>query len=218
MNRKVPESLSYHETATVNGEPRRLAIINSDNLDTKTLLSLPEEDLPHGGLVYWRDNFWLITAKDANNELYTRCTMRQCNHLLRFISGGNIIERWCIVEDGTKYLTGELEDRDFIVKRGDTRISMIIAKDEYTVDFGRDSRFIIDDEGVKAPLAYRLTKPLKTNSVYGGRGVYAFVLQECNTEDADNLVLQIPDYYKYFNEDGTPISTPPSGKSDGRWL
>lgn len=102
LNAKLPASLSYHH-AIIDGEQRNLAIINSDNLNQKTLCTMPGESLPHGGVVEWMNNFWLITELDANNEVYSKGVMRQCNYQLRWISSdGNIIERWCIVEDGTK--------------------------------------------------------------------------------------------------------------------
>ena len=142
---KIPGSLSY-QNAVIDGEQRELAIIDADNLDTKTLCSMPGEDLPHGGLVEWMDNRWLIIERDANNEVYTKAKMRQCNYLLRWIADdGSIVERWCIVEDGTKYLTGEYSDNDFIITRGDSRIALIIAKDRYTIRLNRDDRFLIDD-------------------------------------------------------------------------
>ena len=68
IERKLPGSLSYH-TAVINGEDRELAIINTDNLDTKTLCTFPGEKLPHGGLVHWMDQYWLITEVDANSEV-----------------------------------------------------------------------------------------------------------------------------------------------------
>lgn len=102
LDLKMPTSLSYH-SLIIDGEPRELAVINSDNLNIKTLHTLPGEDLHHGGYVEWMDNHWLIIEKDANNELYTSAKMQQCNYLLKWIEeDGNIIERWCIVEDGTK--------------------------------------------------------------------------------------------------------------------
>ena len=70
LSAKLPASLSYHQL-TVNGTVRNMAVINSDNLNLKALCTMPGEDLPHGGLVEWMGNHWLITEKDANNELYT---------------------------------------------------------------------------------------------------------------------------------------------------
>lgn len=211
LRQKMPQSLSFHRGVIIDGQQRDLSIINSDNLDTKTLLSLPDEDLPHGGLVEWMNNRWLIIEKDANNEVYTRCKMRQCNYLLRWVNqSGMIVERWCIIEDGTKYLTGEYGDNHFILTRGDSRISMIIARDSETIQLERDNRFLIDDYESHTPLAYRLTKPFKMGGSYNENGVLSFVLAECNAEDDDNFDLHIADYYKYFPrpENETPVLPP----------
>lgn len=211
LNMKMPTSLSYH-ALTIDGEPRELAVINSDNLNMKMLHSLPGEDLPHGGLVEWMDNHWLIIEKDVNNELYTTAKMQQCNYLLKWIEDGNIIERWCIVEDGTKYLTGEYGDNNFVLLRGDSRVSVTIARDEHTAILNRESRFLIDDPDSEDVLAYRLTKPFKLSNTFNNEGVYKFVLTECNTEDTDNTELLIADYYKYFPRDtegGNPSPAPP---------
>lgn len=205
LNAKMLASPSYHQVI-INGEHRSLAVINSDNLNQKTLCTLPGEDLPPGGAVEWMKNHWLITEVDANNELYTKGIMRQCNYLLRWIADdGNIVERWCIVEDGTKYLTGEYGDNDFIITRGDSRISLTLPKDGYTLRLNRDDRFLIDDYGSPNVLAYRLTKPFKLGGSFGENGVLYFVLQECNTEDSDNLELHIANYYDHFpREHGGP--------------
>lgn len=214
LRTKLPDSLSYHK-AVINGEDRKLAIINSDDFNIKTLCSLPGEDLPHGGLVYWMGAYWLITEKDVNNEVYTKCKMQQCNYLLRWINDeGEIIERWSIIEDGTKYLTGEWGDNEFIMQRGDTRIVMIVAKDIETARLDRENRFLIDDYDSPSVLAYRLTKPFKLGSGFMDNGVYKFILAECNTEDDDNLELHIADYYKYFPRDDEQQYSQPESDSD----
>jgi hypothetical protein len=198
LTAKIPGNLSY-QTVTVDGVEREVAIIDSDNLDTKSIYSMPGEDLVHGGLVEWMDNYWLITARDANRTLYTRGTMRQCNYLLRWVAEDKtIVERWCIVEDGTKYLTGEYGDNDYVVVRGDSRISLTLAKDKYSIQLGRENRFLIDDYDAKDVLAYRLTKPFKLGGTYGGNGVLCFVLTECATEDTDDLERHIANYYDHF--------------------
>ena len=99
---RLPHNLSYQQ-ALVDGNPMSVAVISSDNLNQKYIYSMPGGDLPHGGLVFWEDNYWLITDKDPHNEMYCRCVMLQCNHLLKWIDKEhNIHEQWCIVEDGTK--------------------------------------------------------------------------------------------------------------------
>ena len=211
LSAKLPTSLSYHQL-TVNGAIRSMAVINSDNLNLKTLCTMPGEDLPHGGLVEWMGNHWLITERDANNELYTKGTMKQCNYLLRWIAEDDtVVERWCVIEDGTKYLTGEYGDNDFIVVRGDSRISLTLAKDEYSIQLNRNNRFLIDDYDSKNVLAYRLTKPFKLGGSYNGEGVLNFVLTECNTEDSDNIELHIANYYDHFPKEKPDEPDTPSG-------
>lgn len=95
-------------------------------------------------------------------------------------------------------LTGEYEDRNFIVSRGDTRIYMSIARNDETVKLGRTNRFIIDDVDSPRPLTYTLSKPLKLGGAFNNHGVFKFVLQEVAFTEDDNLELRIADYYKHF--------------------
>ena len=99
-------------------------------------------------------------------------------------------------------LTGEYGDRNFVINRGDSRISMILPMDEETLKLNRTSRFLIDDYGSPNVLAYRLTKPFKLGGSYNENGVLSFVLTECNTESTDNLELHVANYYDYFPRDG----------------
>lgn len=203
LNLKTKESLSYFE-ALVDGVARNVSIIDSDNLNEKKMLSLPGEDFICGTLVEWADNHWLITEKDAHNEVYTRVKLLQCNYLLKWVDDHDVIhEQWCVVEDGTKYLTGELEDRKFIVTRGDSRIAITIGRNEFTAKFNRESRFIVDDPDSDIKQAFLLTKPLKVGHTYNNNGIYIFVLQEVVTSDNDNLELGIADYYKHFPKEDT---------------
>ena len=198
LTTKLPSNLSY-QTVSIDSVSQNVAIINTDNLDEKFIFSMPGENITHGGLVEWEDNYWLVTERDAADEVYTRAKMIQCNYLLRWVDSDAVIhEQWCIIEDGTKYLTGQYEDRDFIVTRGDSRLGMIIAKNEFTTKMKRGCRFLIDDADSELMLAYELTKPFKLGSVFNGAGIFKFVLQEVNTTDDDNQDLRIADYYKYF--------------------
>lgn len=214
LQRKLPSSLSYHQV-TIDGIPQNVAIINSDNLNEKYIFSLPGEDIQHGGYVYWMDNYWLVTERDANTEVYTRAIMIQCNFHLNWIDRDGVLHnQWCIIEDGTKYLTGEYEDRDFFVTRGDSRIAMTIAKNEFTEKFNRENRFLIDDPKSSIMLAYTLSKPLKLNNVFNEHGVYKFVLQEVVNTDDDNFDLMVADYYKYHKDDAQEAAVDDSSAED----
>lgn len=233
LNNRIPDTLSYQEAVIYSretgfrytdgeemvGTTRNVAIINSDNLNEKTIIAMPGDDIEHGCLVFWMGNHWLVTERDANTTVYTKAKMIQCNHLLHWMTeDGNICEQWCVIEDGTKYLTGELEDRNFVVTRGDSRISMTIARNEETIRLNREHRFLIDDPESPIKLAYQLTKPLKLGWSFNGDGVYKFVLQEVTATINDDIVNGIADYYKYYpnnnssGADANPDPINPNGK------
>ncbi len=204
LNRRLPSTLSYC-TVPIDDIEQNVAVINSDNLNEKFIFSLPDEDILLGGLVEWMGNHWLITEKDANCTIYAKAKMVQCNHLLKWITPDKVIhEQWCIIEDGTKYMSGEIEDRNYIVTRGDSRIAMTIAKNKETSKFNRESRFLIDDVDSEHKLSYLLTKPLKLGGLYNDIGVFKFVLQEVTATCNDNHEIGVADYYKYFPKDGDP--------------
>lgn len=206
LNTRLKDSLSYHQVL-LDGVSRKVAIINSDNLNEKLMYSMPGEDIRNGSLVEWMGNHWTVVEKDANNEIYTKVKLLQCNYLLKWIvveDGEPIIkEQWCTIDDGTKYMTGQYNDRQFIVVNGDTRVAMTITRNNDTARFNRQSRFLIGDPGAATKQAFKLTKPLSVGNTYNGDGVLKFVLSEANTTDYDDFNLMIPDYFKYFpDEDG----------------
>lgn len=118
IDRRLPDNLSYttaiiyapehgwniaDENVAAFAEERDVAIINSDNLNEKMIMAMPGEEIENGSLVGWMGQYWLITEQDANDTIYRRSKMVQCNHLLRWVSKDHeICEQWCIVEDGTK--------------------------------------------------------------------------------------------------------------------
>lgn len=128
---KVPDSLSYQSLSVYPREKgydifrfcnikefaRNLAIINSDNLNEKYICTLPGEDIEHGSLVFWMDNYWLVTERDYNTTVYTKAKMIQCNHLLRWITpDGQVHEQWAVIEDGTKLSIFSFRAKRFVCK------------------------------------------------------------------------------------------------------
>ena len=198
LNTKLQDSLSY-QVVSINNVSMNVAIIDSDNLDEKIMYSLPGETFNAGEIVEWADHHWLITEKDAAVEVQTRVKLVQCNYLLKWIDDSDIIhEQWCVVEDGTKYMSGEYEDRDFVVTRGDSRIAITIGRNVDTVKFDREHRFLVDDPLSLKKNAYLLTKPMKAGKTYNNQGVFTFVLSETMSTDMDNFELSIADYYSHF--------------------
>lgn len=204
LTNKLLTSLSYKQVL-VDGMPREVAITDEDDFDIKNIFSMPGETLRHGCLVEWEDSRWLITEMDAHNELYTKARMLRCNYLLKWINpSGQIVERWCVVEDGTKYLIGEKATQ--MMSIGDARIAITIGKDDETRHIRRGMRFVVDDLDVDEPLVYQLTKPNRLFNIYNGEGVFRYILNEVNATDDDNLELRIADYYTWLPKKDRPES------------
>lgn len=186
------DSLSCHRVK-IDNEWQDVLITHRQATNEKCICSIPGEHLVHGGLVDFAKAKWLITELDADNEIYDRGLMLRCNYLLRWIgSDGNLKEKWCIVEDGTKYLIGEYSEDMMAI--GDARIALTIRKDGDTSELCRGARFLVDDSDTDKPLAYQITKPNKLFNVYDGKGVFKFILNEVQLTKEDNVELRIADY------------------------
>ena len=202
VRRWVTESLSYytvkvaHGDGTIIREKKQIAVRDTPDYDIKKIFSMPNEKLPHGKLIWWLDNFWLITDVDAHNEYLTEGLMRQCNYVVKWIDNSGVtISRWAIVEDGTKYLIGEKANQMMTI--GDARMALTIGKDEDTQHLRRGQRFLLDDPDSEEVLAYQITKPNRLYRVYNGVGAYRFILNEVQSTDGDNKELRIADYYDW---------------------
>lgn len=195
--RKHPASLSY-KTVLINGVEQLVSIVDTTDLPKKKIFSMPGESLIHGGLVDWEESKWLITEINAHNELYNEGRLERCNHLLKWKDDyGYLQERWCIIEDGTKYLIGEKDgsiDHNTVMTIGDARLALTIAKDDATRKFRRGTRFIIDDVDADEALAYEITKSNRLFNLYDDVGVYRFILNEVVITDDDNMDIRVADY------------------------
>lgn len=220
ISRRLRDSLAFH-TVLIDGMEREVGIIKKADLSTKTIVALPGEQLIHGGIVDYESNKWLITEIDASSEVYERGLMQQCNYVLKWVDAdGMIVEKWCIVEDGTKYLIGERSEQMMTI--GDARISITIGKDEDTAMIKRGMRFLIDDQDAGSTHAYQVTKLNRLFNLFNGKGVYRFILTEDQLTQNDNTELMIADYYSVSNgsDDVKPDSPADDGKDsyESGWL
>lgn len=208
--RKIISNMAYHEV-TIDGEPQEIAVVRDAEMDEKRVYAMPGEHLKHGGLVNWDGNMWLITEKNFDNEFFDSGVMKHCNYQLKWINAdGDIIERWCVVVDGTKYLIGEKNGS--IMSIGDARFAVTIAKDDETKRIKRGQRFLIDDPDAEETLAFQVTKPNRFFNLYNGEGVYRYILNEVNLTDNDNVEQRLADYYSWYPRVDMPISDVQTGE------
>lgn len=195
LQRKITASLSYHK-AVIDGMEQKIAVRHQSEYHIKKIYAMPGEALRHGAIVQWANTIWMITEVDPNTEALTQAIMERCNYLLKWIDrDGHVIQKHCIVSDGTKYLIGEKSED--IMTIGDARIAITISKDDDTMKLNRGQRFLVDDPDADEVLAYQITKPNKFYNMYDGKGVYRFILNEVNVTDNDNIDERIADYYSW---------------------
>lgn len=198
IHRLMMDSPSCH-LVTINGVEQYITVAHTDDMSQKRICAVPGESLEHGGLVEFANNHWLVTELDADDEVYAKGLMQQCNYQLRWMSkDGKLKEKWCYVVDGTKYLIGEKSEETMTI--GDARIAVTVAKDEDTIELERGLRFLIDDTDSANPLVYRITKPNKLYNNFNGKGVFRFILNECVLEDGDNVEERIANMTDWLPE------------------
>lgn len=196
ITRRIVASPSFH-VVKINGEEQSVSITNRTTHKEKRICSMPGETLKHGGIVEYSNGIWLITDVDYETEVYQRGLMQRCNHILRWISKtGELREKWCIVEDGTKYLIGERSED--IMTIGDSRIAVTIGKDDESLELSRGLRFLIDDVDVEHPTVYQITKTNRFFSTTNNEGVFRFILNEVVLTKDDNEKLRIADYSNWM--------------------
>lgn len=194
--RRMVDSLACHKVL-IAGEEQWITIRHGDNYYEKKITALPGDTLKHGGYVDYSDSKWIITSIDYDNEIYQRGIMLQCNFLLKWINkSGNIVEKWCYIVDGTKYLIGERSNN--LMTIGDSRIAMTIPKDEDTIELTRGRRFLIADVDTDALCAYEISKSNTLFDVFDREGVFRFILNETNVTKNDNKDLMIADCDKWI--------------------
>lgn len=214
LKQHLPDNLSYQHVE-LNGVEQDVEIINTENLSTKKIRSMPGESLIHGGLVDWKDSKWLITELDAHDELYESGVIERCNQLVKWVTPeGDWVERWGIVVDGTKYLIGENTKKMMTI--GDARMSLTIAKDDETKRLHTGTRMFLGDPDAEQAMAYEITKPNTLYNVYNGEGVYRYILNQVVIVDEDDTGERMADAEGRGFKD--PVTTPEHIRETGVYI
>lgn len=207
--RKSEMSLSRPVTVLVNGIESDVLITNKPDNNEKELMLL-DGTLKAGSVIEWNDSHWLVMDTDKNDVLYSSGTINRCNYILKFRNNKQeLIQKYCIITDVTKYLIGEAWKSMMTI--GDSRMSLAIPRDRDTAALKRGMRFLIDDPIAEEMCAYEITKPDRVTNVYDGHGIYKFLCREVNSFDTDNKAELIPDNSEY--QPGEP-----DGAENGGWF
>lgn len=192
--RLAPDNPAFH-TVQINGETRHATVVSTQDLNTKTIVTLPEENIGVGDHVVFAKKNYYITSCSTDDGIYAYGKMEQCTDVIHFISklDGSIKEYPVIMVNTTKFNTGENPSKRLTLVAG--QFAMYIPVDEHTLLIDNEQRFLIDKRK-DYPSAYRVT--YVDPSTYGyDTGLLNVILLQCTfNPDTDNKELMIADYYE----------------------
>ena len=212
QNRLAPVSPSYKDV-TIDDVPRKLNIISSTVMNQKIIHTLPGEDFTIGSIVYWSKSHWLITERDAEDEITVRGRIQICQKQITWQDDNTyeIRSLWATVEK--PYYSNLEENKTLSYSTREFRIQMPF--DEYSANLNIGKRLMLEIvNGV--PKTYRITSidQMTSRIDYNGEqvGFLSFnVEQDLYNPDTDNAEKMICDYIPIddIEEDQPEIVYPP---------
>lgn len=138
---------------------------------------------------------WLIMTEPADNCIYDKCVLHQCNYILKWQNTNkDIIYCPASIENASQYNTGEEGNK--ILMLGYNQLMAYISLDDDTVVIDRNLRLFIDYNKVN-PIPYKVTRPDTVAFSYGKNRVMCLVLTEDQyNPKTDSIENWLCDYFK----------------------
>lgn len=155
VNRNIQRNPSY-KNVKLNGVDTTMVIDNGTVDDNKSFKSMPRDIINLGDYIEFEGKMYLVTSLNADDEIYSHGTMFVCNTILRWQNAnGDIVERYAVLSDYTKYATGFYAGNNITV--GENQYGCVLPIDDETSKLKREQRFAVDSEMVELPDIYKLT-------------------------------------------------------------
>ena len=201
----VSDLLSSH-TVLLRNEEIDITVEATEIMSVKKFTAAPDVVIGHGDYIVWDNVYWLVTERDYDDEIYIRGKMTQCNYYLKWQNDiGEIIGRWCVINQVTRYNNGVFEGK--VVDNIESTLSIMIVSDSETEKLKREKRFLADTYS-EEPYAYKITQRDVLSNRYGSSGLITWaVSQDVYNPEVDNRELMIANYRN------TPVTSTISGPS-----
>ena len=198
----------YNKTTLEEGLETEAIIQNvtTDNINNDSMRQILCRigTLRSGQYVEYKNRYWLVATLPDDNKMYEKAIMLCCNHYLQWKNEkGEVVGRYCITMDETKYTVGEKDKGNNIIL-GDTRFNISIPRDEETLKLVSGRRFLISNTQYN-PQAYKLTRIEDVTSYFVSKDVLPFqdysgisnlvCAEDQFNSQVDNKELMIADYY-----------------------
>ena len=141
---------------------------------------------------------WLIMTEPADNCIYDKCVLHQCNYILKWQNTNkDIIYCPASIENASQYNTGEEGNK--ILMLGYNQLMAYISLDDDTVVIDRNLRLFVDYNKVN-PIPYKVTRPDTVAFSYGKNRVMCLVLTEDQyNPKTDSIENWLCDYFQISN-------------------
>lgn len=189
---EVSDLLSYH-SVQLNGKKVDMVIESTENATIKKFVIPTEVEVGYGDYVIWNKQYWIVTERDYDDEIYIKGKITQCNYYLQWQNeDGDIIGRWCYIGQVTRYNNGVFYGK--VIDNIESTLSITITNDSETAKLKREKRFLADME-TSEPYAYKITQRDVLTNYYGTSGLIVWaVSQDVFNPETDNRELMIADY------------------------
>ena len=102
-------------------------------------------------------SIWLIMTEPADNCIYDKCVLHQCNYILKWQNANkDIIYCPASIENASQYNTGEEGNKILIL--GYNQLMAYVSLDDDTVVIDRNLRLFVDYNKVN-PIPYKVARP-----------------------------------------------------------
>ena len=141
---------------------------------------------------------WLIMTEPADNCIYDKCVLHQCNYILKWQNTNkDIIYCPASIENASQYNTGEEGNK--ILMLGYNQLMAYISLDDDTVVIDRNLRLFVDYNKVN-PIPYKVTRPDTVAFSYGkNRVMYLVLTEDQYNPKTDSIENWLCDYFQISN-------------------
>lgn len=149
----APDSPAY-KTVEIDGNQRNMVIISSTVTNSKIIQSMPGDDFEIGQIMVWSKSHWLITERDADDEITVRGKIELCNRSIQWQNDESkqIVSRWGVVDK--PYFSNLSENNVMTLSSREFRIKIPYDAESSLLDIGK--RLMLEEINGR-PKTYRIT-------------------------------------------------------------
>ena len=152
-NHMGPDSPAYKQVE-IEGIAHHMMIISSTVTNQKIIRTLPGDDFEIGKIMLWSKSHWLITERDADDEITVRGKIELCNRSIQWQDDetGEIITRWAVVDK--PYFSNLSENKLMTLSSREFQIKIPYDEESSLLDIGK--RLMLEEINGQAK-TYRIT-------------------------------------------------------------